>query len=80
MPFYEYECPDCGNRFEELSSFTSRNEVSCTKCGCVEVVVLMSQSYAQGLSTPGPGAFRRTEDPGFQREWDAVWADDPTND
>jgi putative FmdB family regulatory protein len=78
MPLYEFECPDCEHRFEELSKFETREEMCCPKCGSVEVVVLLSTSVASGLSSPGPGAYRRTEDPGFNREWDSIWADDPT--
>lgn len=78
MPIYEYECPDCEHRFEEFAKFETRKDMGCPKCGCLEVVILMSASVASGLTSPGPGAYRRTEDAGFQREWDSIWADDPT--
>jgi putative FmdB family regulatory protein len=31
MPLYDYECPRCGNRFEELV-FGSDKKVNCPKC------------------------------------------------
>ena len=34
MPIYEYECADCGERFELLRSIAdSDKEVKCLKCG-----------------------------------------------
>jgi putative FmdB family regulatory protein len=34
MPIYEYRCPKCGNRFEELIMKKSDEaEVKCGKCG-----------------------------------------------
>ncbi|MDI6704297.1 MAG: zinc ribbon domain-containing protein [bacterium] len=32
MPTYEYECIDCGNRFEIFQSMTSNPISKCTKC------------------------------------------------
>jgi len=31
MPIYEFECEDCGHRFETLV-FSSNEKVSCPKC------------------------------------------------
>ena len=34
MPIYEYECPGCGERFEQYCPVAdSDNEVKCPKCG-----------------------------------------------
>ena len=36
MPLYNYECKKCGDSFEELHTFTKRNEptnIPCGKCG-----------------------------------------------
>ena len=33
MPIYEYECPDCGCRFERLESITASREAVCPECG-----------------------------------------------
>jgi putative FmdB family regulatory protein len=31
MPLYEYQCDDCGTRFEELTG-QAESEVRCTSC------------------------------------------------
>ncbi len=33
MPTYEYECSDCGYRFEEFQSMTAEPLKKCPKCG-----------------------------------------------
>lgn len=35
MPLYEYKCPECGEKFEELASASSQEPVECPKCGSV---------------------------------------------
>ncbi len=42
MPIYEYQCPDCDNRFEALVFSSDETEPVCTKCQCANVVKLMS--------------------------------------
>lgn len=32
MPIYEYDCPGCGQQFEELVS-SAATEVTCPSCG-----------------------------------------------
>jgi len=32
MPTYEYECPDCGHRFERFQSITARPVRTCPEC------------------------------------------------
>ncbi len=32
MPTYEYECPDCGHKFEELQSFSAKPIKVCPQC------------------------------------------------
>ncbi|MDP7036898.1 MAG: zinc ribbon domain-containing protein [Candidatus Marinimicrobia bacterium] len=33
MPVYDYRCESCGNRFDELVSFSkSDSEIECPKC------------------------------------------------
>lgn len=40
MPIYEYECRDCGHRFERLQKVTDRKVRTCPKCkGKVERLV-----------------------------------------
>lgn len=33
MPTYEYECPHCGNRFEEFQKMTAGHLTKCPRCG-----------------------------------------------
>src|ERR1700730_18927155 len=33
MPLYEYECDDCGHRFEKIQKFSDPLEDTCRKCG-----------------------------------------------
>jgi putative FmdB family regulatory protein len=33
MPLYEYECPKCGARFEELRNATQNDVAECPECG-----------------------------------------------
>jgi len=32
MPIYEYECVDCGHRFELKQSFNDKPQASCPQC------------------------------------------------
>ena len=32
MPIYEYDCGDCGHRFEVISSHSKSDDVSCERC------------------------------------------------
>jgi putative FmdB family regulatory protein len=37
MPIYEYTCKKCANKFELLRRFSDTAEVTCPKCGSIEV-------------------------------------------
>jgi putative FmdB family regulatory protein len=47
MPIYEFECEECGRRFEELLP-AATVEVECPRCGSARVRRLMS-----AVSPPG---------------------------
>jgi putative FmdB family regulatory protein len=47
MPIYEFECEECGNRFEELVP-SEAAEVACPRCGSTRTRRLMS-----AVSPPG---------------------------
>ncbi len=49
MPIYEYECSQCGHRFEELV-FGSEEGVQCPKCGDNKVERLLS-AFSCGSTT-----------------------------
>lgn len=42
MPLYEYECADCGKRFDRLTSVATADEASCPHCGARNVRRLIS--------------------------------------
>ena len=33
MPFYEYQCSNCGNQLEELQKMSDSPLTKCPKCG-----------------------------------------------
>ena len=46
MPLYEYECKQCGDRFEKIQKFSDEPEKVCPKCGG-EVERLLSAPAVQ---------------------------------
>jgi len=43
MPIYEYQCQECGEKFEKLVRLsTSTSEIECPKCGRWKVEKLIS--------------------------------------
>jgi putative FmdB family regulatory protein len=53
MPIYEYKCKKCGNLFEELRSFSEREDAAaCPKCGHGKSV-LSEGSYRINTSSSG---------------------------
>ncbi len=50
MPVYEYECPECGKRFERRRTIEESDaEVECPECGAKHPRRLFS-SFAAGAS------------------------------
>jgi putative FmdB family regulatory protein len=68
MPIYEFECEECGARFEELLTDESA-EVSCPSCGSRRVRRLMS-----AVAPPGrqPRGARVRADESRRREREAA--------
>jgi len=62
MPMFEYKCPDCGHKFEELVS-GGTEQVPCPNCGSEKPERLISTFAASGsggggsCSTPAGGGF-----------------------
>jgi len=55
MPIYEYECRDCGEKFEMFRSINSSDsEIKCPKCG-VENAQRVFSLFARGSSSSGGG-------------------------
>lgn len=54
MPLYRFECEKCGHRFEELVSFSKRDQVVCPHCaGSTRVLV---SSFAAQTGSTGTSA------------------------
>jgi len=60
MPFYEYQCEACGEKFSALLSISQRDEaektVPCPECGAVGPRRLMSSFAPCVSSSPGSSA------------------------
>ncbi|HEY1356298.1 MAG TPA: zinc ribbon domain-containing protein [Solirubrobacterales bacterium] len=54
MPIYEFECEECGNRFEELVP-SEAAEVACPNCGSTRARRLMSTVSPPGHQPRGAG-------------------------
>jgi putative FmdB family regulatory protein len=46
MPTYDYECPDCGHKFEEFQTMTAKPLKKCSKCGKRRVRRLIGSGLA----------------------------------
>lgn len=53
MPIYEFECEECGGRFEELVA--SERSVGCPQCGSGRTRRLLSQVSPPGRQPRGAG-------------------------
>ncbi|MGN6815688.1 MAG: FmdB family zinc ribbon protein [Solirubrobacterales bacterium] len=51
MPIYEFECEECGGRFEEL--ITAGQPVACPQCGSERTRRLLSQVSPPGRQPRG---------------------------
>ncbi len=51
MPIFEYECRDCGSKFEQLVQ-TQQADVSCRQCESPRVDRLLSVFAVSGSSDP----------------------------
>jgi putative FmdB family regulatory protein len=52
MPIYEFECEECGARFEELVA-AGAGEVACAECGSTRTRRLMSSVSPPGRQPRG---------------------------
>ncbi len=54
MPFYEYQCKDCGKTFEQLVVISAANEKQrCPNCGSQNTEKLLSVFSAKASSSAG---------------------------
>ena len=55
MPVYEFECEECGERFEELTSSETRS-LACPRCASTRTRRLLSPVSLRGASRAGPAS------------------------
>ena len=65
MPIYEFECQECGTRFEELVA--AGGSVACPSCGAARVRRLLSSVSPPGRQPRG-AAVRSDESRRTERE------------
>lgn len=60
MPIYEFECPNCGNRFSEffrrMSSSDEKLDAACPRCGSANTRRLVSSFAVHGGAGATSGA------------------------
>ncbi len=57
MPFYEFQCEDCGHGFEELvRSMTTKAKVACPSCGSKKTVRQLSVFAARSAESSPSGS------------------------
>jgi putative FmdB family regulatory protein len=66
MPIYEFECEECGKRFEELTPGDTRS-LACPGCGSERTRRLLSPVSPAGRQPRGP-AVRSDESQRRERE------------
>ena len=55
MPMYDYECPHCGEAFEDLRPIAERASAPCPKCDKMATKVLSSFFTPSSGGQDGPG-------------------------
>lgn len=54
MPIYEYQCAECGEKFEVRRSIgEGRSEVTCPKCNAPNAKRLISSFFSPNASASG---------------------------
>jgi putative FmdB family regulatory protein len=61
MPIYEFLCPACGDRFEELTS-AGTESAECPRCGSFQARRVFSAPARPKTLSMSPGQARRAED------------------
>ena len=61
MPIYEFLCPACGDRFEELTSAGTEG-AECPRCGSAQARRVLSAPAPPKSLSMSPGQARHAED------------------
>ncbi|NQS91503.1 MAG: zinc ribbon domain-containing protein [Chloroflexi bacterium] len=58
MPLYEYQCPECGETFDKLVSFSEADKIPvCPKCGEKNTRKMISAAAMIGGSSSGSTSY-----------------------
>jgi putative FmdB family regulatory protein len=60
VPIYEFLCPDCGTRFEELAT-VGTDRMTCPNCGSGDANRVLSQFAEPAHVVKSPGQARKME-------------------
>ncbi len=61
MPLYEYQCPDCGENFDKIVSFSEADKIPvCPQCGEQNTQKKISAGALIGKSSSGGGSSARS--------------------
>ena len=52
MPLYEFQCPQCGHRFERIQKFSDPDPKKCPECGAGKIERLL---HAPAVQFKGSG-------------------------
>jgi putative FmdB family regulatory protein len=66
MPIFEYQCDDCGTKFEKLMRRAEANGIACPSCGEKHLTQQYSTfaAHANGASEAKGGGFEMPSCPG----------------
>ena len=66
MPIFEYQCDDCGTKFEKLLRRADANGVACPSCGETHLTQQYSTfaAHANGGTSAKSGGFEMPSCPG----------------
>jgi len=54
VPIFEFECKDCGTKFDVMISNKDKDKVACKACGSREVKQLLSMFATTGTGAASP--------------------------
>ncbi len=62
LPFYDFECKDCGHRFTLMISWKEKDTATCPGCGSGNLRQLVTSFCVRGGASSGssPGPARST--------------------
>lgn len=66
MPIYEYQCPDCNYKFEDIQGFNDEPHKECPKCKKMKLQRLFG---SPNFSFKGEGWTQPSERPPSKKDW-----------